>query len=355
MPAPGGRSESPPGGARRSFPRWLCQRPGQIPPHAARATATPTAGAPAASSPGRHPIQSLSFAAGLLVLALAWGGAADWAFGPSFTAAMTVHMAVVAVAAPLLAWSLAMRFPHPSPLWPGPIGASAVEFAVVWGWHLPLPHDAARHLPGIAVLEQASFLAAGLLLWLACLRRGPARQGAGILALLLTSMHMTLLGVLLTLAPRPLFSHGHGAPGEAMGELMGGLVPDALTDQAIGGVIMLLFGGATYLAGGVVLAARLLNRPAPLPQPRPLSQHGPLTQPDLLSQPKPLLQSHPLPQPGLLPHPSQRPQPGSLAQPSPLPQPGLLPQPVPLARPDLLAHPNPPPQPSPLSRRGDTP
>jgi putative membrane protein len=274
MPAPGDRFESPSGGPRRSFPRWLCRRPGQMPPHTARAAATPAAGAPAASSPGRHPIQPLSFAAGLLVLALAWGGVADWAFGPSFTAAMTVHMAVVAVAAPLLAWPLALRFPHPSPFWPGPIGASAVEFAVVWGWHLPLPHDAARHLPGIAVLEQASFLAAGLLLWLACLRQGPARQGAGILALLLTSMHMTLLGVLLTLAPRPLFSHGHGVPGE----LMGGLATDALTDQAIGGVIMLLFGGATYLAGGVVLAARLLNQPGPLTRLSPLPQPGPLSQ-----------------------------------------------------------------------------
>jgi putative membrane protein len=191
---------------------------------------------------------AVSLAAGILVLALVWGGPVTVVLGHSFTASMTVHMAVVAVAAPLLAWPLAVRFPEPSPLWPGPIGASAIEFAVVWGWHLPIPHDAARHMASIALLEQASFLAAGLLLWLACLRRGPHRQGAGILALLLTSMHMTLLGVLLTLAPRPLFLHAHVPP------------EGALADQAIGGVIMLLFGGATYLAGGLVLAARLLNR-----------------------------------------------------------------------------------------------
>src|SRR5690606_12356978 len=108
-----------------------------------------------------------------------------------------------------IAFPLAARFPHPPWLWPGPIGASAVEFAVVWGWHLPVPHDAARSIPAISALEQASFLAAGLLLWLACLRQDPYRQGAGVLALLLTSMHMTLLGVLLTLAPRALFHHAH--------------------------------------------------------------------------------------------------------------------------------------------------
>ncbi|EHM02736.1 cytochrome c oxidase Caa3 assembly factor [Acetobacteraceae bacterium AT-5844] len=193
-------------------------------------------------------MEKASLAAGLLVLALAWGGAVTAWLGHSFTAAMVVHMAVVAVASPLIALALVQRFPRQPWGWPGPIGASAIEFAVVWGWHLPATHDAARHVAWVAVLEQGSFLLAGLLLWLACLRQDPARQAAGILALLLTSMHMTLLGVLLTLAPRALFTHGHVAP------------EHALTDQAIGGVIMLLFGGATYLVGGLALAARLLGR-----------------------------------------------------------------------------------------------
>ena len=60
-------------------------------------------------------------------------------------------------------------------------------------------------------IEQASFLAAGLVLWLAvsaALRdRGGRDAGAAAIALLLTLAHMTLLGALLSLSPRPLYAH----------------------------------------------------------------------------------------------------------------------------------------------------
>jgi putative membrane protein len=54
------------------------------------------------------------------------------------------------------------------------------------------------------------------------------------------------------LANRPLFQHG-SSPDVA-----------SLTDQHVGGVIMLLVGGASYLAGGLWLtAAALRSRSAP--------------------------------------------------------------------------------------------
>jgi putative membrane protein len=104
-------------------------------------------------------------------------------------------------------------------------------------------------------LEQGTFLASGVLLWIAALGGTPAQRAArvtsGVLGLLLTSMHMTLLGALLALAPRPLYAHAHGA---------GGL--SALEDQHLGGTIMLLVGGAAYLAGGVGLMAGAMRAPA---------------------------------------------------------------------------------------------
>ncbi|WP_241665406.1 cytochrome c oxidase assembly protein [Teichococcus oryzae] len=195
-------------------------------------------------------MRGMMLGGGVLVLALAWGGPVNMLFGHGFTAGMTTHMAVVAVAAPLLAVAILGTAADPLRrlIWIGPLGASLLEFVAVWGWHLPVPHNLARHHAGFAVLEQFSFLVAGLLLWLACLQ--PGRQAAGIIGLLLTSMHMTLLGVLLTLAPRPLYDHGHGH----------GLWLSAQDDQALGGVVMLLVGGTAYLAGGVALAARLMNR-----------------------------------------------------------------------------------------------
>jgi hypothetical protein len=76
----------------------------------------------------------------------------------------------------------------------------------------------------------------------------PGRNAGGIVALLLTSMHMTLLGALLALTPRPLYSHAGGFTG---------LSP--LDDEHLGGAIMLLTGGLSYLLGGLVLAAGLLR------------------------------------------------------------------------------------------------
>ena len=61
-------------------------------------------------------------------------------------------------------------------------------------------------------------------------------------------MHMTLLGALIGLGPRPLFLHAGGAHG---------LSP--LEDQHLGGAIMLVGGGVSYLAGGLWLTFDLLR------------------------------------------------------------------------------------------------
>ena len=200
------------------------------------------------------------FAAGLLVLGAAWAGPLpDWS-RHAFSAHMLMHMAVVAMAAPLLALGLAGTRADPARRWPAwfaPVVASVVEFVVVWAWHAPALHHAARASAAMLVVEQASFLAVGLLLWLAAFGGGAARRGeraaAGIGGLLLTSMHMTLLGVLLAVAGRPLYVHA-GASADA---IPFGLAP--LQDQHLGGVLMLAIGGSAYLAGALWLLAGLLR------------------------------------------------------------------------------------------------
>jgi putative membrane protein len=138
-----------------------------------------------------------------------------------------------------------------------PIPASMIELVIIWVWHVPALHLAARHSSAAFVLEQATFFFAGALLWIAAvggtIEQRRLRAGAGAGALLFTSMHMTLLGALFALANRPLFEH---APSTV------GLSSSPLTDQHLGGVIMLLVGGASYLMGGLGLTAAVL-RPAP--------------------------------------------------------------------------------------------
>lgn len=194
--------------------------------------------------------------------------------GLGMTGHMAAHMAAVAVAAPAIAFSLPLPsarragvrgrglagrilsvrhrpFSQPSPrrgegLMTSPLLFAMVEFAIVWSFHLPALRHLADMSPAVALAEQALFLGVGVALWRAAL----ARPGEGVAALLLTSMHMTLLGALIALAPRPLYAMMamHPAPGL-----------DALADQQLGGVVMLIVGGASYCLGGLWLLGTLLR------------------------------------------------------------------------------------------------
>jgi putative membrane protein len=173
---------------------------------------------------------------------------------------MALHMGVVAVAAPFIAIGLSGGPFDPVRRWPSwlpPVPLSIIELVVVWAWHAPALHHAAREAPGGFAFEQASFFTAGLLVWIASVGgrlRGPdERSGAGVAALLLTSMHMTLLGALLALTPRPLYTHAEHGGGSSL---------TALDDQHLGGAIMLVIGGISYLAGGLALTVRLVRKSA---------------------------------------------------------------------------------------------
>lgn len=193
---------------------------------------------------------------GLLVLGFVWFGPLLGAWRGSFSAGMVAHMGVVAVAAPLIAIGLPRRWrldpPMPAAL---PVFASLFELLTVWGWHAPAMRAAAEASWAVTIAEQATFLAAGLFLWSTSFaapgERAHAASGAA--ALLLTSIHMTLLGALLALSPRPLYGTGEVT--------CFGTVLDAGQDQQLGGAIMLFVGAVVYLAGGVNRVWWLLSSP----------------------------------------------------------------------------------------------
>jgi putative membrane protein len=188
---------------------------------------------------------------GITSLALLWLGPLPRATATSFSAHMLLHMGVVAIAAPLLAMAVSGTAIDPAARRSAvthPITASIAELVVVWGWHAPLFHLAARQQPAVLAAEQASFLVAGLWLWLAAFGGGRSRAPwTGVAALLFTSIHMTLLAAIFALAPRDVYGHAGGSAG----------------DQHLGGSLMLLIGGGAYLAGGLWLAWQgLAGRPA---------------------------------------------------------------------------------------------
>jgi putative membrane protein len=173
--------------------------------------------------------------------------------GMPFTVHMLVHMSIVAGLTPLMAIGISgSRFDpvRRSPAWFAPLPACLLEFAAVWIWHAPVLHLAARHHPWIFAAEQAIFFAVSLYLWLAILGGAKeaqpsrsARAGAGVLALVLTFAHMTMLGVLIALAPRDLYGHGAGA----------------IADQQAGGVLMITIGTVVYVFAAVRVSRRLIE------------------------------------------------------------------------------------------------
>lgn len=181
-------------------------------------------------------------ATGFAVLALAWAGPLPRLVQTSFAAHMTLHMAVVGIGVPLVAAGLALHWGrHRMPML-YPIIASMIDFAVIWVWHAPVLHAASRTSSWVLTFEQASFAWAALLVWLVALTGPPL---AGALELFFTSMHMVLLGALMTLAPRTHFT-----------DLCG---PGTLADQQLGGTIMLAIGGVVYLGAGLMLIGRVLQ------------------------------------------------------------------------------------------------
>jgi putative membrane protein len=212
-------------------------------------------------------MRRLLLASGLLALAVIWLGPLLSEWRNSFAAHMLAHMGVVALAAPLIALGLPTKW-RPGPSMPValPIIASIVELVTVWAWHAPMLRAAAKDSLDMTAFEQASFLAVGVFLWWTAFGAPGERKHAatGAAALLLTSIHMTLLGALLALSSRSLYG------GEEVSCF--GVVLAAEQDQHLGGVIMLLLGAIVYLAGGTALVWRLLqqaqesNRVAELPR-----------------------------------------------------------------------------------------
>lgn len=200
----------------------------------------------------------LCVAGGILILGVCWIGPGFDAVHESFTVHMIVHMSVVAIAPALLVVGMtASRF-DPTRSWPrlfSPLPATLVEFVAVWAWHTPRLHEFARASSVGFAIEQASFLLCGVYLWVAVLGGDRVvreeRATAGIVGLLLTAMHMTLLGALIGLAPRVLYHHGHAMDASAGLEL---------EDQQLGGAIMLLVGGVVYSSAAIAMMRDVLRR-----------------------------------------------------------------------------------------------
>jgi len=204
---------------------------------------------------------TLPLAAGALILAALWLSPLPVLSQRIFSIHMALHLAVIVLAAPPIAYGLSRRLPLLTGLrdafnW-GLLAALA-DMVIVWGWHVPLLHDlAGRSLP-MLYLQQLSFLAAGLAVWtVAFTAASREARAVAALVLFLTFMHMSMFGVVLTLAPALLYDPSL---------CLGGFGLSSLDDQRLGGILMAIAGGLPYLIGTAFLVYRVLEADGPIAQ-----------------------------------------------------------------------------------------
>jgi putative membrane protein len=149
---------------------------------------------------------------------------------------------------------------HPGVAW-------ALHGAALWLWHAPALFEAALRSEAIHYLQHVSLLATALLFWASILpRRADARTRlVGVFSLFTTSMHMTLLGALLTLSPTVWYASYAAVAAPA------GL--SALEDQQIAGLIMWVPAGLVYVAAALGLCAAVLRGDGRRPQIGTIGEH----------------------------------------------------------------------------------
>jgi len=219
--------------------------------------------------------QIFSFAAGWITLVLALHSPIAAISEILFSVHMTQHELLMVVAAPLLVlarplgvflWALPSalragvgrwsRRPYVARTWralTGPLTVWILQGAALWIWHLPMLYQAAVENDGIHALMHACFLFTAALFWWALVhgRYGRLGYGMGVLYVFTTGIHSTVLGALLTLAPRPWYAiYRVRAPLAHV---------DPLADQQLAGLLMWVPFGIVFVVIGLALFAAWLG------------------------------------------------------------------------------------------------
>lgn len=200
--------------------------------------------------------QAAMFASGMVMLVIALMSPIDVFSDELSWMHMIQHMLLVGVAAPLLVmgtpflvslWALPLAWrraygrlkqrverwkPTRYLLWQ-PVLMWTLFALTLWIWHLPKLYEATLYDDLFHDFQHFTFVAVGCLFWRVLLdpvSRLRLSRGVGILYLFLTSLHATLLGVFMTLAPKVWYPfYETRAPRWKL---------SALEDQQVAGLIM---------------------------------------------------------------------------------------------------------------------
>ena len=133
-----------------------------------------------------------------------------------------------------------------------PIVAWVLSAIALWIWHIPWLFDQALQSDWIHAAQHTTFLVTALLFWWPLANRTSALDyGAGVAYVFTTALHTSVLGALLTFAPRVWYS-SYLATAFAWHIT-------ALEDQQLGGLIMWIPAGTLLLIVALVLLFKWMN------------------------------------------------------------------------------------------------
>jgi putative membrane protein len=209
----------------------------------------------------------VAYCAGWLSLTLALVSPLHWLGEHLFTFHMIEHEIVMAISAPLLVvsrpvgtflWSMPrrtrvvagrfLRRPALTATWQllsSGRNATLLHGVAIWAWHMPLLFDAAVASVVLHRLQHLSFLLTAILFWWSVFRS--SETGVAAWHLFVTMLHTSVLGALMALAPRVLYT------AQTATALDWGVTP--LEDQQLAGLIMWVPAGTIYAGAALALIA----------------------------------------------------------------------------------------------------
>jgi putative membrane protein len=133
-----------------------------------------------------------------------------------------------------------------------PLSAWLLSALALWSWHLPWLFDQTLRRDWIHAAQHTTFLVTALAFWWPVVNRTPALgYGGSVIYVFTTILHTSVLGALLTFAPRAWYSsYALTAPKWHL---------SALEDQQIGGLIMWIPAGTLLLIVALVLFVKWMN------------------------------------------------------------------------------------------------
>jgi putative membrane protein len=192
-----------------------------------------------------------SFLAGMAVLVVIFISPLCALTVALFSARVVHHVLLIAVAAPLLAWALIGRLPPRIqallPALSTPL--LALHVVIFWVWHMPDAYAQALASTPLYWLMQVSLLGSAMLFWVAVLLAAPGRA---VVALVVVTAQMGLLGALLVFAHQPLYLP-HLSTTAPFGMA-------AHTDQQLAGLIMWVPAALPYLLVAMLRLTDWLRR-----------------------------------------------------------------------------------------------